>query len=205
LFIFEKNQNLYMKRIAIFCGASLGFNPIYAQQAAALGRFLAEQQVEIVYGGGKFGMMGTLADAALAAGGKVIGVIPEFLKTEEIAHKGIHDMVTTQQMSTRKVAISKMVDGYIALAGGYGTLDEVMEVLALGQLHIEQKPVAFLNTNDFFNPLLDQFDVMVKEGFLKPENRAMVIVNEDIKALWHDMQTYKAPTVSKIVDTVASK
>ncbi|HFX17852.1 MAG TPA: TIGR00730 family Rossman fold protein, partial [Flavobacteriales bacterium] len=110
-----------MKRIAIFCGASLGFNPIYAQQAAALGRFLAEQQVEIVYGGGKFGMMGAIADAALAAGGKVIGVIPEFLKTEEIAHKGIHDMVTTQQMSTRKVAISKMVDGYIALAGGYGT------------------------------------------------------------------------------------
>jgi len=194
-----------MKKIAIFCGASIGYNEIYSKQAAALGKFLAEKQIEIIFGGGKFGMMGALADAALEAGGRVTGIIPDFLKLDEIEHTGVQQMITSKTMSERKVTISKMVDGYIALPGGFGTLDEVMEALTLGQLQIEQKPIGLLNNNGFFDPLIAQFDLMVKEGFLKPDNRAMVLVSDQIDNLFEQMKSYKAPVVSKIVQTVASK
>jgi uncharacterized protein (TIGR00730 family) len=194
-----------MKKIAIFCGASIGFNPVYAQEAAKLGKFLAQKNIEIVFGGGKFGMMGSIADAALQEGGKVTGVIPDFLKLEEIEHTGITKMITSQNMSDRKMIISKMVDGYIALPGGFGTLDEVMEALTLGQLHIEQKPIALLNTNGFFDPIIAQFDLMVREGFLKQENRDMVLIHNDIEKLFELMKNYQAPKISKLVNTVASK
>ena len=194
-----------MNKIAIFCGASIGFNPVYAKVAHDLGLFLAQKNIEIIFGGGKFGMMGAIADAALQESGKVTGVIPGFLKLEEIEHTGVQEMITTKNMSDRKMIISKIVDGYIALPGGFGTLDELMEALTLGQLQIEHKPIGVLNTNGFFNPLIAQFDLMVKEGFLKPENRAMVLVSDDIEKLFEMMQNYQAPKVSKIVHTVASK
>jgi len=194
-----------MKKIAVFCGASLGFNDIYANEARKLGVFLAQKSIEIVFGGGKFGMMGTIADAALENGGKVTGVIPHFLKQEEIEHTGIQQMITTKNMSERKILISKMVDAYWALPGGFGTLDEVMEALTLGQLQIEQKPIALLNTNGFFNLLIQQFDRMVQEGFLKQVNRNMVLVDDNIESLYQQMLNYKAPKVSKIIHTVASK
>ncbi len=194
-----------MKKIAIFCGASIGFDPVYAEQAGVLGKFLAQKNIEIIFGGGKFGMMGTIADAALSEGGKVTGVIPDFLKLEEIEHTGITRMITTENMSDRKVIISKTVDAYIALPGGFGTLDELMEALTLGQLHIEQKPIALLNTKGFFDPLIAQFDLMVREGFLKQENRDMVLIDEHIETLYQKMCNYQAPEVSKIVNTVASK
>lgn len=194
-----------MKKIAVFCGASLGFNDIYANEARKLGVFLAQKNIEIVFGGGKFGMMGTIADAALENGGKVTGVIPHFLKQEEIEHNGIQQMITTKNMSERKILISKMVDAYWALPGGFGTLDEVMEALTLGQLQIEQKPIALLNTNGFFNLLIQQFDRMVQEGFLKQVNRNMVLVDDNIESLYQKMLNYKAPKVSKIIHTVASK
>jgi len=194
-----------MKKVAVFCGASIGFDKIYAEEARNLGKFLAQKGIGIVYGGGKFGMMGSIADAALEEGGEVIGVIPDFLKLEEIEHTGITQMITSENMSDRKMIISKMVDGYIALPGGFGTLDEVMEVLTLGQLHLEQKPIAFLNTKGFFNPLIQQFDLMVREGFLKQENRDMVLIDSNIEALYQKMINYQAPKVSKLVNTVASK
>lgn len=194
-----------INRIAIFCGASIGFNPLYAEQARKLGIYLADRKIGIIFGGGKFGMMGTIADAMLEKNAEVIGVIPEFLKLEEIEHTGVTKMITSENMSDRKMIISKMVDAYIALPGGFGTLDEVMEVLTLGQLHIERKPIAFLNTNGFFDPIIAQFDLMVKEGFLKQENRDMVLIHEDIEKLFEMMQDYKAPEVSKLVHTVASK
>ena len=194
-----------MKKIAIFCGASIGFDPVYAEQARQLGEFLASKGIGIIFGGGKFGMMGSIADAALAQGGEVIGVIPDFLKLEEIEHTGITRMITSENMSDRKMIISKMADGYIALPGGFGTLDELMEALTLGQLHIEQKPIALLNTKAFFNPLIEQFDLMVKEGFLKQENRDMVLIDDNIEKLYQKMLNYKAPEVSKLVNTVASK
>ena len=194
-----------IKKIAIFCGASIGFDKIYAEEARKLGEFLAKKQIGIIFGGGKFGMMGSIADAALSQDGEVIGVIPDFLKLEEIEHTGITRMITSENMSDRKMIISKMVDGYIALPGGFGTLDELMEALTLGQLHIEQKPIALLNTKGFFNPLIEQFDLMVREGFLKQENRDMVLIDENIEKLYQKMLDYQAPEVSKLVNTVASK
>ena len=193
-----------MQTIAVFCGASLGFNEIYRREAIALGNFFAEQNITMVYGGGKIGMMGTIANAMLQKNGKVIGVIPHLLRHEEVAHSDISEMHVVQSMSKRKVKISKMVDGYIALAGGFGTLDEIFEALTLGQLAIENKPIGILNTNKFFDPLLQQLDVMVAEGFLRPENRAMLLVSDSIAELFQKMQDYQAPKVDKLVDTVGS-
>jgi len=194
-----------MKRVAVFCGSSIGFNPIYAEEAKKLGHFLANRSIGLVYGGGKIGIMGTIADAVMEKQGEVIGVIPDLLKHEEVAHTKITKMVVTRKMSKRKVKISKLVDGYIALAGGFGTLDELFEALTLGQLGIEVKPVGILNTNGYFNHTLKQLDFMLKEGFLKQVNRDMLFVNESIDALITSMNSYKAPYVSKVVHTVATK
>lgn len=193
-----------MQKIAVFCGASLGFNELYQNEAKALGEYFAEKEITMVYGGGKIGMMGAIADAMLKKNGKVIGVIPHLLRHEEVEHADISEMHVSKTMSERKVTISKMVDGYIALAGGYGTLDEIFEALTLGQLAIENKPVGILNTNGFFDALLTQLDVMVKEGFLRVENRNMLIVSKSIPDLMEKMQNYQAPKVSKLVDTVGS-
>ncbi len=193
-----------MKKIAIFCGASSGFNPVYTQQAKAMGRLLAKKNITMIFGGGKVGMMGSIADEMLELKGEVIGIIPHFLRHEEVEHDRVEQMLVSQTMSERKVVISKMVDAYIAMPGGFGTLDEVLEVLTLGQLHIEQKPIGFLNTNGFFNPLISQFDLMVKEGFLKQENRDMVIIDDNPEKLLVKMENYIPPKVSKMIDTVAS-
>ena len=194
-----------MKRVAVFCGSSIGFNSIYAEEAKKLGYLLAKQTIGLVYGGGKIGIMGTIADAVMENQGEVIGVIPDLLKHEEVAHTKITKMVVTRKMSKRKVKISKLVDGYIALAGGFGTLDELFEALTLGQLGIEAKPVGILNTNGYFDYTLKQLDIMVEEGFLKQLNRDMLFVSESIEELIEMMSTYKAPKVSKVVNTVVTK
>jgi len=150
-----------MKKVAVFCGSSLGFNEIYKNDAIKLGIYFAEKNIGLVYGGGKIGMMGILADTIIDKKGEVIGVIPGLLRHEEVAHTNITEMIVTKTMSKRKVKISKLVDGYIALPGGFGTLDEIFEALTLGQLGIEKKPVGILNTNGFFNNLIKQLDVMV--------------------------------------------
>ena len=132
-----------MKRIVVFCGASLGFHPIYKETAMALGNYFAENNIGLVYGGAKIGMMGIIADTILAEQGEVIGVIPSLLEKEEVLHSGVEEMIICKKMSDRKVIMSKLVDGYITLPGGFGTLDELFEVLTLGQLHIEKSPLDF--------------------------------------------------------------
>jgi len=194
-----------MKRIAVFCGSSIGFNSIYAEDAKKLGLYMAKNNIGLVYGGGKIGMMGVIADAVLNNKGEVIGVIPDMLRHEEVAHTKITEMIVTKKMSKRKVTISKLVNGYIALAGGFGTLDEIFEAMTLGQLGIEHKPVGILNTNGYFDHTLKQLDHMVKEGFLKASNRNMLIVSENVEELIHKMNNYKAPKISKVINTVASK
>ena len=194
-----------MQRIAVFCGSSIGFKPDYANDAKKVGEYFAKNNIGLVYGGGKIGMMGVLADTILENNGEVIGVIPHLLRHEEVAHSSITQMIVTKKMSKRKVKISKMVDGYIALAGGFGTLDEIFEALTLGQLGIENKPIGILNTNGFFTSTLDQLDHMVKEGFLKQSNRNMIMVSDGIEDLIQKMEKYKAPKMSKVVNTVASK
>lgn len=191
-----------MKRIAVFCGSSTGFKSIYADDAKKLGIYMAKNNIGLVYGGGKIGMMGVLADAVLENKGEVIGVIPDMLRHEEVAHTKITEMIVTKKMSKRKVTISKLVDGYIALAGGFGTLDEIFEAMTLGQLGIEKKPVGILNTNGYFDHLLKQLDVMVQEGFLKSSNRNMIIVSNSVEELTFKMHNYKAPDVSKIVKSI---
>lgn len=191
-----------MKRIAIFCGSSLGFNKVYKNDAIKLGNHFAENNIGLVYGGGKIGMMGILADAILKKKGEVTGVITELLRHEEVAHTEITEMIVTKTMSERKVKISSMVDGYIALPGGFGTLDEIFEALTLGQLGIEQKPVGILNTNGFFNHLIKQLDVMVTEGYLKQSSKEMLIVSESIEQLISQMFHYKAPELTKVINKV---
>tara|TARA_R110002073_G_scaffold220418_1_gene380611 strand:+ start:98305 stop:98889 length:585 start_codon:yes stop_codon:yes gene_type:complete len=194
-----------MKKLAVFCGSSIGFNRLYADEAKKLGRYLAKHQIDLVYGGGKIGLMGVIADTVLENKGVVIGILPHLLRHEEVTHTSITKMIFTKKMSKRKVKISKLVDGYIALAGGFGTLDELFEALTLGQLGIENKPIGILNTNGYFDHVINQLDVMVKEGFLKPQNRAMLLVSTSVDELLFKMQNYKAIKVSKIVNTVASK
>ena len=194
-----------MKRIAVFCGSSVGFNSIYANDAKNLGNYFLENNIGLVFGGGKIGLMGVLADTILKNKGEVIGVIPNLLRHEEVVHPFVSELIVTKKMSKRKVKISKLVDGYIGLAGGFGTLDEIFEALTLGQLGIENKPIGLLNTNGFFNHTLLQLDVMVKEGFLKQENRNMVLVSADIEDLMRQIQNYVAPKLGKIVNTIATK
>lgn len=183
----------------MFCGSSTGFSEEYRTSAAALGRHLAERGIGMVYGGGKIGLMGIIADAVIDHGGEVIGVIPGLLRSEEVAHDNLERMIVTRKMSKRKVKISKLVDGYIALPGGFGTLDEVFEALTLGQLGIESKPVGLLNVRNYFDHSIRQLDHMVSEGFLRKENRDMLLVSESIEELLKKMDDYKAPEVSKIV------
>jgi uncharacterized protein (TIGR00730 family) len=194
-----------MNRIAVFCGSSIGFKDVYENDAKKVGKYFARNNIGLVYGGGKIGMMGAIADTIIKNNGEVIGVIPNLLRHEEVAHTEITRMIVTKKMSKRKVRISKMVDGYIALAGGFGTLDEIFEALTLGQLGIENKPIGILNTNGFFNHVLLQLDHMVNEGFLKQNNRDMILVNNNIEDLIDSMRNYTAPKLSKIVNTVASK
>ena len=193
-----------MKRIAVFCGSGKGFNKIYEEAAISVGKCFASNEIGLVYGGGKIGLMGVVADTVLDLSGEVIGVIPNLLRSEEVAHKTITKMHITKKMSKRKVKISKLVDGYIALAGGFGTLDELFEALTLGQLNIETKPVGILNTNGFYNNILKQLDVMVKEGFLRQENRDMLLAANSIEDLIEKMDNYNPPKISKAVDMTAS-
>ncbi len=189
-----------MKRIAVFCGSSQGFNKIYKESAVTVGKYFAKNQIGLVYGGGKIGLMGAIADTILEHNGEVIGVIPNLLRSEEVAHKKITKMYTTKKMSKRKVKISKLVDGYIILAGGFGTLDELFEALTLGQLTIENKPIGILNTNNFYDFALKQLDVMVAEGFLKQANRDMLLVDDSIENLIIKMKNYQAPKLGKVVN-----
>ena len=191
-----------MKKVAVFCGSSLGFSEIYKNDAIKLGNHFAKNNIGLVYGGGKIGMMGVLADTILKKKGKVIGVIPGLLRHEEVAHTKITEMIITKTMSKRKVEISKLVDGYIALPGGFGTLDEIFEALTLGQLGIESKPVGILNTNGFFNYLIKQLDVMVTEGYLKQSNKEMLIVSNSVEELCFLMRSYKAPVMTKVINKV---
>lgn len=191
-----------MKKVAVFCGSSIGFNEIYRNEAIKLGNHFIENNIGLVYGGGKIGMMGILADTILEKNGEVIGVIPGLLRHEEVAHTKITQMIVTKTMSKRKMKISKLVDGYIALPGGFGTLDEIFEALTLGQLGIETKPVGILNTNGFFNHLIKQLDVMVTEGYLKQSNKEMLIISESVPDLIAQMFNYKAPEMTKVINKI---
>jgi len=191
-----------MKKIVVFCGSSLGFNPVYKEAAIELGNYFAKNKIGLVYGGGKIGMMGVISDTMLAQKGEVIGVIPRFLEKEEVMHSGVEEMIICKSMSERKVIMSKLVDGYMTLPGGFGTLDELFEALTIGQLHIEQKPIGLLNINGFFNATLQQLDKMVEEGYLKEAHREMLLIGTSVEELMQKMQHYKAPKPIHVIHKV---
>jgi len=191
-----------LKKIVVFCGSSLGFSPIYKEAAVTLGNYFVKNKISLVYGGGKIGMMGMLADTILAQNGEVIGVIPKLLEKEEVVHAGVEEMIVCKKMSERKVIMSKLVDGYITLPGGFGTLDELFEALTLGQLQIEQKPIGLLNVNGFFDAVLLQLDKMVEEGYLKLAGRNLLLVANSVKELMQKMDAYKAPKIAPIINKV---
>jgi len=189
-----------MKRIAIFCSSNTGNSPIYKEQATLLGKTLAKHNIEIVYGGTKVGLMGAVADGALSEGGKVIGVLPHLLKSREIAHEQLTELIFVDSMHERKVKINDLCDGVISLPGGFGTMDELFEMLTLAQLGLHQKPIALLNTNNFYAPLLALAQAMVECGFLQKFHQDMIIVSDNIDELIDKMNNYVAPTDEKWIN-----
>ncbi len=191
-----------MQRICVFCGSNAGSNPIYRAEAEKLGRLLAARGIELVYGAGNIGLMGAVADACLAAGGTVIGIIPEALMGKEVAgrtvdHRTLTRIEVVDSMHTRKARMAELSDGFVALPGGFGTFEEFCEILTWGQLGFHVKPMALLNVNGFYDPLLAMFDKAVEEGFLRAQNRAMALADSDIERLLEAMTTYRPEAVSK--------
>jgi uncharacterized protein (TIGR00730 family) len=182
-----------MQSALVFCGANTGNKAIYSEITQKLGSALAQRGVKIVYGAGKVGLMGVLAEAALAAGGEVIGVIPFFLQKKEVCHEALSSLYVVDSMHERKVKMAQLSDTVIVLPGGYGTMDELFELLTLVQLGQGTHPVAILNVNDYYTPLLRQLDVMVEEGFLKTSNRQLTIVAHTIPELLEKLDNYEAP------------
>jgi hypothetical protein len=168
-----------MKSVCIFCGSSTGTQGVFAEAARALGSAVAEQGFRLVYGGGSRGLMGTLADAALAKKGEVVGVITRHLVDRELAHSGLSELQIVEDMHSRKAAMAALADSFVAMPGGFGTLEEMLEVLSWSQLGLHDKPVAFLEVDGFWQPLLTFFDHQVEAGFLPGESRDRVITDND--------------------------
>lgn len=168
-----------MRRLCVFCGSSAGARPEYLAAAQTLGRALAERGVGLVYGGARVGLMGAVADAALAHGGEVLGVIPRALEEREIAHPGLTELRVVESMHERKAVMSDLSDGFVALPGGLGTLEELFEVWTWAQLGVHDKPCALLDVAGYYVPLLDFLDHGVREGFVRPAHRAQLLVDDD--------------------------
>ena len=187
-----------MQRIAIFCGSASGSRPEYVEAARAMGTALANRGIELVYGGGNVGLMGTLADATLAAGGRVIGAIPQSLLDSEIAHRDLSELYIVSSMHERKSLMAALSDAFIALPGGFGTMDEFFEIVTWWQLDIHRKPCALLNVAGFFDPLLALCDHFVTEGFVRAEQRQMIQVGTEVDALLEAViNTPLAPPINK--------
>lgn len=170
-----------VQNIAVFCASAEGARPIYREQAEALGRALAIRGIDLIYGGASVGLMAAVADAALAAGGYVVGVVPEVLVELEVAHSGLSELHITDTMHTRKAMMGSRADAFIILPGGFGTMEELFEVLAWQTLKIHAKPILLLNTAGFYDPLLAFLDHCVTEGVLRPHARAILLVASSVQ------------------------
>ncbi|HSN42214.1 MAG TPA: TIGR00730 family Rossman fold protein [Burkholderiales bacterium] len=186
-----------MHSICVFCGSNAGRGEAYADAARALARAIAGRGMQLVYGGGNIGLMGVLADAALAAGGRVTGVTPRRLLEKEVVHRGLTELRVVESMHERKALMAELSDAFIALPGGLGTLEETFEVLTWTQLGFHRKPCGLLNIAGFYDGLTAFLDHAVAERFLKPEHRDMVLVGNDPEALLARLASYRLPEVSK--------
>ena len=191
-----------MKSICVFCGSSAGSNEIYKEQTRSFGNLLAENNITLVYGGGKVGLMGILADRVLASGGKAIGIIPRSIADLEIAHDHLTALHIVKNMQERKTMMMEMADAFVALPGGLGTLDELAEVLTYNQLRIFDKAVGLLNLNGYFDHLLRFVDHGVNERFIRPEHRNNIIAAEDGKQLLEKMKNYAPVHIEKWIKDI---
>lgn len=189
-----------LKRVCVFCGSNPGNGEGYLKAARDTGRLLAARGIELVYGGGKVGLMGALADACLAEGGSVIGIIPNVLVLKEVAHRGLTELHIVQTMHERKAMMADLSDAFIALPGGYGTLDELSEVLTWSQIGIQHKPSGLLNVNGYYDPLLAMMDRAVKDRFLSEVHRELLLTETDPGRLLNYLEKYTPPQVDKWMD-----
>jgi uncharacterized protein (TIGR00730 family) len=189
-----------IKSVCVFCGSNVGDKRIYREMAATLGRRLAARRLKLVCGGGNVGLMGVLADAALEAGGEVVGVIPPALVDREVAHAGLTELIVVQSMHERKARMADASDAFVALPGGYGTFDEFCEVLTWSQLGLHAKPCGLLNVGSFYDPLLALFDRAVQDHFLRPEHRDLVIDDTNVDALLERLVSFRPVRVDKLID-----
>lgn len=184
-----------MNSIAVFCGSSVGASPIYKEGAEALGHALAERNITLVYGGASVGLMGAVADAVLERGGRVVGILPQFLQTREIAHKGLTELIVVQSMHERKSKMAELAEGFIALPGGPGTLEEYFEIFTWAQLGLHEKPCGLLNINHYFDPVISMFDQMTREKFMQEKYRSMVITDTTPQGILSQFSGYNPPSV----------
>ncbi|SDH13430.1 hypothetical protein SAMN04488062_104244 [Flavobacterium omnivorum] len=189
-----------MKRITVFCGSSMGTDEVFQSQATILGQTLAKQNIELVYGGANIGLMGAVADGVLGEGGRVIGVIPFFLQSKEIAHTNLTELIVVDTMHERKTKMNALCNGVIAMPGGFGTLEELFEMLTWAQLGLHKKPIGLLNTNGFYDALIILIQTMVDKGFLKAVNQQMLLVSDNANELLENMKNYEAPVVTKWIN-----
>ena len=189
-----------MKRICVFCGSNNGITTVYSEAARVMGLVLSRRRIGLVYGGGSIGLMRVIADTVLREGGEVIGVIPEALATKEVAHRGLKDLRVVGSMHERKALMVELSDAFIALPGGYGTLEEFCEVLTWAQLGLHRKPCGILNVKGFYDPLLSFFDHALSEGFVREVHRSLILVEQDPERLLDKLIDYEPPALDKWID-----
>lgn len=189
-----------MKSIAVFCGSSKGTDEKIQTEAYNLGKYMAEKEITLVYGAARIGIMGKVASGVLENGGKAIGVIPDFLKTREVYHTGLSELIVTKTMHERKLIMHELSEGVITLPGGFGTLEEFFEMITWAQLGLHSKPVAILNSNGFYDELLEMLLKMVAKGLLKKENYSMLLVDHDIESLIRKMNSYTPQFIPKWIN-----
>jgi len=194
-----------MTTICVFCGSSMGNNPTYQQAARATAEFFVQHNVRLVYGGAKVGLMKILADTMLENNREVIGVMPGLLVDKEVAHEGLSQLIQVENMAERKLKMEELSDGFIALPGGFGTFDELSEVLIYNQLRVMDKPVGILNVAGYFDKMLAFFDHSVNEGFVRAEHRNNLLVSEDIEMLFQLMRNYSPVTIGKWIEDIKTE
>ncbi len=192
-------KNLYS--LAVFCGSNVGKHPIYQKAAEELGKAMATKQIRLIYGGGKVGLMGVIADAVLSGGGKVTGVITDFLWQKEVGHSDLTELIVVKTMHERKAKMEELASGFISLPGGFGTLDEFAEIFTWSQLGLHHKPIGILNTNNYFDLFLAYIDHMVIEGFLPPSNKNIILHHHHPQSLIEQMERYEPKHTSKWMDS----
>jgi uncharacterized protein (TIGR00730 family) len=186
-----------IQALCVFCGSSSGRNPVYQQTAERLGELLAKRDISLIYGGGKVGLMGVLADTCLAKGGRVVGVIPQILVDKEVAHAGLTQLHVVSSMHQRKALMADLADAFLALPGGFGTWEEFFEVLTWSQLELQRKACALLNVEGYYDPLLALADRAVRDGFLRSANRDLIVADTDLERILQRVSEHPAPPAHK--------